>query len=82
MRKRRRIDIARASHTKTVIPDTEIENRAIVIGVCVEQGDEGITIAQGIVQSLHRDFQPTCRKRAIGTQRIPQLTCITGVGVE
>ena len=79
MRKHRRIDSARVSHTEAVIPNAEIQNRASVIGVGVKQGDKGITIPEGIVQSLDLQFQTTCRKRPVGIQCVSQLTCI---GVE
>ena len=49
MRERRRIGCARIPHAKAVIADTEVENCASVIGVGIEQGDEGVTISKGIV---------------------------------
>ena len=82
MRKCRRIDSGRASHTKTVIPDTEIKNCAIVVGSRIKQGDEGIAIPKSVVQSFHRHFQTTGRKRASGIQRIPQFARVSGVGVD
>ena len=80
-RKGRCIDTTWTSNTEAVVPDTEIENRAIVVGVFVKQGDECISIPKVVVQSFDLYFQSTCRKRTIVTQCISQLASITGIRI-